>query len=477
MFFTLVVIPVLYVLINQRRDKPGPEPVAPVRERKVAAPVAVAVLLALAWGAVAHAQPHRLTLDEAVALASQHNSTVKIAGDKVKQMDARVKEARAGFFPSLTNDSTAVHIANQQHIDISQGALGVYPQIGPIPGAGVSIEQGKSNFGLSTTTLSLPLTQYFKTRAGVDAGRADAAGARSDLRRSQDEVAYKVKEVYYGILATERRRDAVDAQIRAAEMRITETQNAVVTGVALEVKTAEVRSQIAQAKHVHGQLQDAVADMKEELADLCGLPVDTELQLSLLDGSGSMAAPEVEAAVTAALEHNPEVEAATHQLEKARAGLRAARAEYIPEVSVFAQHEYQNGAPFLSHNNGVAGFHMSWTMFEFGKRRGQVSERAAEVAQAEENLTRLRNRVRIDVEKVVRKLNRAETGVNSASQLVAATTEGHRVASDQWEAGTANQSVSLDTEASMLTAQADLLRAEYDRSVAAADLARLTGNQ
>jgi multidrug efflux pump subunit AcrB/outer membrane protein TolC len=479
MFFTLVVIPVLYVLINQRRSRP--EPVLPSHERKEMVPVTVAVLLVLACGTIAHAEPRKLMLDEAVALATQHNSTVKIAADKVKQMDARVKEARAGFFPSLTNDTTAVHIANQQHIDIPQGALGVYPQIGPLPGTSVSLDQGKSNFGLSQTTLSQPITQYFKTRAGVDAGRADAAGARADLHRSEDEVAYKVKEVYYGILATESRRDAVDAQIRAAEMRIEETRNAVVSGVALEVKAAEVRSQIAQARHVHGQLQDAVADMKEELADLCGLPVNAELQLSLLDGSASAPAPTIEAAVEGAVKdavaHNPEVEAAAHQLDKARAALRAARAEYIPEISVFAQHEYQDGAPFLSRNNGVAGFHMNWTIFEFGKRRGLVSERLAEVAQAEENLARLNNRVQMDVEKAVRKLNRAQTGVESAEQLVAATTEGRRVASDQWEAGTANKSVSLDAEASMLTAQADLLRAEYDRSVAAADVSRLTGNR
>src|SRR5262249_49756229 len=159
---------------------------------------------------------------------------------------------------------------------------------------------------------------------------------------------------------------AVDAQIRAAELRITETRNAVVTGVALEVKETEVRSQIAQAKHVHGQLQDAVSDMKEELADLCGFPVDTELQLSLLVGSGSEPSHDIEAAVESALAHNPEIEAAAHQLEKARAALRAARAEYIPEVSAFAQHVYQNGAPFVSPNNGAVGFHMNWTIFEFG---------------------------------------------------------------------------------------------------------------
>jgi hypothetical protein len=74
-------------------------------------------------------------------------------------------------------------------------------------------------------------------------------------------------------------------------------------------------------------------------------------------------------------------------------------------------------------------------------------------------------------------LNRAETGVLSAKELVTATTEARRVSSDQADSGTANRSVFLESEASMFSAQADLLRAEYDRNVAAADLARLTGNQ
>jgi multidrug efflux pump subunit AcrB/outer membrane protein TolC len=464
MFFTLIVIPVLYVLVHKRGSLPSQAP-------------AVALLLVVACCTAAHAQPRKLTLDEAVSLATQQNSVVKIAGGKVKEMDARVHEARANYFPALTADSTAVHIAEQQHIDIPQGALGVYPATGPIPGAGMSLAQGKPNFLLSTTTLAQPITQYFKIRAGVDVSRADAAGARADLRRAENEVAFKVKEVYYGILATERRRDAVDAQIRAAELRITETRNAVETGVALEVKAAEVRVQIAQAKHAHGQLQDAVADMKLELADLCGLAVDTELELAQPDGSGSDPSPDTEASVAAAFAHNPEIEAAGHQLEKARAALRAARDEYIPEVGAFAQHIFQDGAPFLSNNNGVVGLRMTWTILEFGRRRGQVSERAAEVAQAEENLARLRNRVRIDAEKAVRKLNRAQTGVDSARELLAATTEARRVMSDQVEAGTANRSAFLEGDASVLGAQADLLRAEYDRSVAAADLARLTGTR
>jgi outer membrane protein TolC len=311
----------------------------------------------------------------------------------------------------------------------------------------------------------------------VKAARADADGARADARRTADEIAFKVKDLYYAILATERRRDAIDAQIRAAEMRIVETRNAVDTGVALEMKAAEVRAQIAQAQRGRGQLQDAVADMKLELADMAGLPLDTELELAAPAGPEPDAAPEAGSAVKAALAHNPEIDAAARQLDKARAAVSAARAEFIPEVGAFAQYIHENGAPFVSPNNGAVGLHMTWTVFEFGKRRGQVSERQAEVAQAEENLNEVRRRVQIDVEKAVRKLNRAETALDSARQLLASTTEARRVTSDRVEAGTANQSVLLDAEAAISAAQADLLRAEYDRGVAAADLARLAGTR
>ncbi len=461
MFFTLVVIPVLYVVVHKRRHIPGP--------------VAAAAMLLIVFGAAGHAQTRTLSLDDAVSLAVQHNSAVKVAGDKVKEMDARVREARASYFPSLANETNAAHLLETQRLEIPAGSLGYYPATGPLPGAGVSLAQGKANMLLSTTTLSQPITQFFKIRAGVEGARAEAAGARADVHRTQDEVAYKVKEVYYAILTTERRRDAVDAQIRAAELRIVETRNAVVSGVALELKADEVNAQIAQAKHGLGQLQDNVADLREELADLVGLPLDSQFLLRAPDQSAITPAAEPASMTKIALAQNPEIESAARQLDKAEAGVKAARAEFIPEIGAFVQYIHQDGAPFLSPNNGAIGFNMKWTIFEFGKRRGQVSERMSQVSEAKENLSHLRTRLQIDVDKAVRKLNRAETALESARQNLIASTEAHRIASNQVEIGTANASTLLDALATVSNAQADVLRAEYDRGVAAADLARLTG--
>ena len=176
-----------------------------------------------------------------------------------------------------------------------------------------------------------------------------------------------------------------------------------------------------------------------------------------------------------AVRDNPEIQAAEQAVEKARAGLRAARAEYIPEVGAFAQHIYQSGVPLLSRNNAAVGLQMKWTAFDSGKRRAAVGERETQVAQAEENLKRLRSRVHIDLEKSVRRVRRAETAMAAARDSVAARQEALRVAGDQVEAGTANRSAVLEARAALAQSQSDLLQAELGRSSAVAEVRRIMG--
>ena len=178
-----------------------------------------------------------------------------------------------------------------------------------------------------------------------------------------------------------------------------------------------------------------------------------------------------------ALQHNPEVAAARQTLAKAKAGLAAAHAEYIPEIGAFAQYIHQDGMPLLTENNGGAGFKMSWTLLEFGKRRGQVHERQAQVAEARENLLHAENRVRVDIEKSVRKVQRAETGVLAARESVEARTEMRRITANQVEANTVNASALREAEGLLAEAEAGLFQAEAERSIARAELKRIEGQK
>jgi outer membrane protein TolC len=285
----------------------------------------------------------------------------------------------------------------------------------------------------------------------------------------------KMKELYYNLLSAERRKQAAELRIAAGEERLGEARNGVEAGAVLELKVLEGKAQIAEARHGLGSLEDAISDMSVEFNDLAGLPLDTEVELVAPEAATSdVTAGDL---VSEALRHNPEVASAQQTLKKARAGLSAAHAEFIPEIGAFAQYIHQDGVPLLTENNGALGLKMNWTIFEFGKRTGQVHERHAQVEEAEENLRHTENRVRVDIEKKVRKLRRAETGLEAARESVEARTEMRRITANQLEAKTVNPSALKDAEGQLAEAEAQLFQAEMERETARAELERTLGQE
>jgi multidrug efflux pump subunit AcrB/outer membrane protein TolC len=471
MVFTLVAIPVLFVVVYSRR----------VRNATIVAPL----LLLCLFSMHAQGQTRSITLDEAIQLANQQNSMVKMAGDKAREAGARVIQARSNYFPVINSQTMATHLNQTEYLTIPKGSLGTYASTGPMPNNNVNIQVGKQDDFLTTTTAGQPLTQLWKIHEGVTAARADAASARDDLQQARNEVSLNVKALYYNLLSAERRKHALELRIQAGEQGLDEARKGVDSGVVLDVKVLEGEAQLATAKHALGAVEDAIDDMSIQFNDLLGLPLDTVFSLAEPEaekGPDSPASVEgtpnsVKDLVSEALAHNPNLSSARHTLEKAHAGLNAARAEYIPDITGFAQNIHQNGTPLLPNNTEIAGFRAEFTVSEFGKRIGLVKERHAQLSEAKENVHHTESQVRIDIEKGVRKLNRTQDELDAARRAVKAGAEGVRIATDQVHTSTANTSALKEAEAKMAEAEAQLFEAEKDRAIAQAELERSLGRQ
>ena len=157
-------------------------------------------------------------------------------------------------------------------------------------------------------------------------------------------------------------------------------------------------------------------------------------------------------------QRNPDLKSAQQALDKAHAGLNAARSEYIPDVSLYLQHIYQNGAPLLPESSATVGIRADWTITEFGKRFGLVRERKAQVSLAQENLHATENKVRMDVESEMRKVHRSDTGLTAARDSVTARTELVRITGDQVVAKTANESATQERSGTARRFQGAALR-------------------
>jgi outer membrane protein TolC len=418
--------------------------------------------------------PLHLTLEEAIATARAHNRGLQIQILKVTEQERRVTQARADAFPQLAAEGYYTRAAKTQAIVLPTGSLGLITGVGPIPTSDVAIAQGGKGLFLASATLSQPVTQLIRIRAATRAAAADARATAADRDKADLDVVYGVQQLYVAVLLATRRRDAAALGVTAAEARLQDAQAAVSAGTALPAVLQAALATRLERRQDLLVLDNQIDDQRTDLNDMLGLPLETALDLAPLEP-----APDDDASagdtIASALGEHPDVRAATAQVDKAEAGVTAARSAYIPELGLFGEYVHQSAVPFLPRDNLVVGVKGSWTVFNFGKREAAIAERRVQLDEARENVGRVRNRVSADVQKSVRKLERARQMRQVAQEALVARREAARLQRDQSEVGLTASSEAAQARFDESQAEADFLAAELDYRLARAELARAVG--
>lgn len=413
-----------------------------------------------------------LKLEEAVHLALEQNRALKIARFKVRENEERKAAARSDYFPTITNQSNVLHITELENVVIPAGAFG-NPGI-LVPSENINLQQGKQTLFSSGTMITQPLTQLLRVQQANRAASAEIAVSKDELKSAENEIALKTHALYFGILIAQLQKKAAEQETAFAAESLRENENEIRGGSALPVALIQSRAELLQSKQSVLTADLQVQDYTTELNDLLGLPLDTALEL---DPYMATAFPTLTKAeyIKAAWEQNPEIRAAEQAVEKARAGVAASKTAYIPDITAFARHSYQDGVPFLVRNFGTVGINLNYTLWDFGKRRAAVRERSTQLAEADENLERLREQVAVEVERSYNKLERTMSMVDVATQVAKLRQESERLATDQAAQGVILVSDVRRASAVNYKAKADLLQASLGYLLAHAELERTVG--
>lgn len=419
------------------------------------------------------AEVRRLTLTEAVHLALTQNRTLKIARLKVVENEQKKAGERASYFPKITNQSNALHVTDLQNIVIPAGALGAAAGT-LIPAQSTGIGQGSQTIVSSGTQITQPLTQLIRIHAANRIAAAETAASRDDVKKSENQIAVQVHTLYFGILIAQLQKQAAEQQAAFAGENLRESEEDVRNGSALNVTAVQGQANVLESQQSVLTAELQLSDLTAELNDLLGLPIDTPLQLDPAVPASAEVHPREEYIKTA-WSGNPEILAAEETIRKASAGVTAARSAYIPDITAYARDSYQNGVPFVVHNFGTFGVNLDWNVFDFGKRRAAVRERETQLAEAEENLKRLKEEVAVRVEKSYNKLERTRHMVQVADQVVRLRREGERLAQNRLIQGVALVSERREATAGTYKAQAEYLQATLGYLLASAELEREAG--
>lgn len=436
--------------------------------------LAVAGLAVLSAVPQKAAEVQRLTLTEAVHLAITHNRSLKIARLKVVESEQKKAGQRSAYFPSITNQTNALHVTDLQNVVIPAGALGT--TAGSLnPAQNVGLPQGQKTLFSSGTMISQPLTQLIRIHEANRIAAAEVAVSRDDLKKAENLVALQVHSLYFGILIAHLQKRAAEQQSTYAEEHLRESEQDVRNGNALNVATIQSRAGLLESQQSVLTAGLQLSDLSTEFNDLLGLPLDTILELDPAVPATFELRPREEYTQTAWSE-NPDILAAEEAVRKARAGLIAAKSAYIPDITAYARQSYQDGVPFLVRNFGTFGVTLSYDVFDFGKRRAAVRERDAQLAQVEEDLRRLKDQVAVGIERSYNKLERTKSLVQVANQVVKLRQESERLAQNQLTQDVVLVSERRQATAATYKAQADYLQASLGYLLAWAELEQAVGH-
>jgi outer membrane protein TolC len=419
------------------------------------------------------AEVRRLKLAEAVRLAVEQNRTLKIARFRVQENEHRKEGTRSDYFPTITNQSHALHITDLEDLSIPPGSFGAVAGV-PIPARNTALPQGKLTLFSSGTTIAQPLTQLLRIHQENRIAAAEVATSRDELKNAENEIALQVHTLYYGILVAQLQKKAAEQETSFAAETLRENENDVRNGSALQVAEIQGRAEFLQGQQSVLTAELQIDDYMVELNDLLGLPLDTKLELDPEVAANFEILPKAEY-VKAAWEENPEIRSAGEAVAKARAGVAAAKTAYIPDITAFARHSYQDGVPFFVRNFGTFGVNLSYTLWDFGKRRAGVREHEAQLGEAEQNLEHLKEQVAVAVERNYNKLERTRNMVNVATQVAKLRQESERLSTNQAAQGAVLISDVRHATAANYQAKADLLQASLGYLLAWAELERTVG--
>lgn len=350
-----------------------------------------------------------LTLEQAVDLAMQNNRPLKTATLEVEKAEDTTDAARTRRFPALNILGISGSRLSESKFEFNQGAFGTFPGIGPVPGANTEIKEPTrwSTFVLASAIQ--PLTPLLRINEGIRLNEVTEQVAQEQRREQRHAVVNQVKRGYFQAQQIQTALEATDEAIKSLQELDRIVQEQVTQRKALRADSLEVKTRLAEATHRAVTLDSDLASQKERLNDLLGREVRSEFSLepvSIISTSHL----DAETVVTRALQRRPSLQAARLRVQQAEHDKRIKALHYVPDLSVIVAHaQAVNIGQVLPAQISVAGFLLSWEVFDWGRKQRELAEKRRAVDQTQLGVLEAEAQVAVEVRHLLRNLEDAQS--------------------------------------------------------------------
>lgn len=415
-----------------------------------------------------------LTVDECVEIGLQYSKSLYGSLMGVRDAEAKVGEATARRLPLLKLQAAYTRLSPLPPFEI-------VVDIPTLPQMKFVVSDSILNSTSMQLSLQQPLFTGFALESLSRAARFSARAARQTYVRDRNELVYSIQNAYWTLVRANELKKLLDESVQTIQAHHEDVRRLFEQGLAKNNDVLKVQVQLASTRVSQLEAANGARLAMMSLSSVLGLALDTEIEPL----SRPVITPEdqtqADAAVERAIRERPEMKAVADQIEAARAGLRAARSGYYPQLYLVGNYTYAN--PNTRIQPIQTKFRDTWDVslalsFDLWNNRSttfQVRQALARLEQAKAGQAQLRDGIVLEVRKSQYDLQQALLKIELAGEAVRQAEENYRITHERFKAGLTTNSELLDAEVFLLQSKVSRTEALIEFEMARAQLAKSLG--
>ncbi len=428
------------------------------------------LLLSFSFALLAQNKTTVLTMEDAINLALEKNSELKIAKMEVEKSEQKLREARSGLFPKL--DISGQY---QRYID--------KPVIFLPPGSpfGSTLEIGSDNSYQAAAQLSVPLFALSLYEGiGLESDALDIA--EQNYISAKNKIVGDVKKSFLSVILARETKDVMQQSLKNAEDNFENIKRLNSAGTLSDYDVLRAEVQVENLKPVVLQMENNYKLSLEALKVAIGLDADQSIEVvGEIEFDESYKIPTEAEIIEELIRNNPTLAILERQVKLNDRNVSLEEAAYFPSLAGFGNYQYQaqaNDFKFSDYNwvkTFVVGLQLQIPIFNGFKTQSRVSQAEIGLNQAVEQKRNFTEAIKTQALSVLYRVEQAVKRIEGQNKTVRTAQEGYEIAKRRLENNLGTQLEVNDAELALRQAKLNRLQAIYDFKVAEADLETVLG--
>ena len=415
---------------------------------------------------------HPYTLAELIDLAEHHNPGTRTIWERAKQKARELGLAKSAYYPELEG----LAVFGDERL------INPFPKpLAPRGYVMVEIPEVRPE-----VTLQYLIFDFGKRGATVDSAKEEKLAAGADVIQVNQALAFRVASAYYQLMTAQERLQAAQDTLRTAQTTQDAAENRLNNGLATLPDVLNARAETAQAVFDEESADGDEKIARVTLTETVGADPSPNI---VIDGQRSAPLPDqlimsIDALIDRAMKDRPDLTAQTLRIRSAEARIRAARAEYKPQIvlsgsvaqtSVWPTTDFgQLGS--ASEPTWSVALGIRWRIFDGGVRKNELLIAESKRREAADQLTAIHDQTTREVWTAYIAFRTALRKHDAAVALLESANASYSSSLDAYKYGVKNLVDVVTAEKQLAQARLSSVSARSELFLEAVNLEFATGN-